>query len=65
MPRTTGTYADILNAVGRATLIREIWPETKVAIGDEGDSYVVSLDPAAVRLPKGRKVSVGYSYFGL
>lgn len=61
-PKTTGTYADILNAVGRATLIREIWPETKVAIGDEGDSYVVSLDPAAVRLPKGRKVSVGYSY---
>lgn len=60
--KATGTYADVLFAIGQATIVNEIWPTAQVTVGDAGDAYVVSIEPAVVRPARIAKLSVGYPY---
>lgn len=63
IPKTTGTYADVLRAVGIATLIEEIQGQNlAVTIADHGSEYVVTpIQPLDLE-GKVFKLTVGYPY---
>lgn len=63
VPKTTGTYADALYAVGIASLLADIQgDEGAVFVGDAGHEYVVTLQTPIIKIPGNRKLSVGYPY---
>jgi len=62
VPKSSGTYADVLAAVGIATLVDEIEGQKEhLTISDEGSEYVVSL-PRPLGDSSRAKLSVGYQY---
>jgi hypothetical protein len=62
VPKSSGTYADVLSAVGIATLVDEIeGQEERSTISDEGSEYAVSLARPLGDCSEA-KLSVGYPY---
>jgi len=62
VPKTTGTYADVLRAVGLATIVSEIGEgEGSVSIADAGHEYVIR-GTHEISGSENLAISVGYPY---
>jgi hypothetical protein len=65
VPKETNTYADILMAVGTASLLNEIFgDEAKTSVTDKGDGFAVELSSTdgLERLDKYTRLDIGYPF---
>lgn len=61
VPKRTGTYADVLGAIGRAVLLSEFYEENvPVIVSDAGPDYCLSVPAGSAR--RRPRLDIGYQY---